>query len=109
MIVVLGGSRVLFESKHVIILRIKGKVLARENCLTHNMRLKRQDRRAHGSEEGAHPQVQTEASNRTLSRHVSHPRKRNQTRFQAFFFSTGAAGFAGGVLGSTVSVCGKYS
>jgi len=76
MIVVLGGSRVLFASKHVIILRIKGKVLARENCLTHNMRLKRQDRRAHGSEEGAHPQVQTEASNRTLSRHVSHPRKR---------------------------------
>jgi len=32
-----------------------------------------------------------------------------QSRFQDFFFSAGAAGFAIEALGSTVSVCGTYS
>jgi hypothetical protein len=39
------------------------------------MRLKHWDRCTHGSAEEAYPQVQTEASDRLLSRHVSHPRK----------------------------------
>jgi len=76
MIVASGGSCVLFASKHVIALRIKKKYLARAHHLSHSMRLKHWDRQAHGSAEEAHPQVQTEASDRTLSRHVSHPRKR---------------------------------
>jgi len=68
---------VLFASKHVIALRIKRKVLARAHRLSHSMRLKHRDRRPHESAEEAHPQVQTEASDRSLSRHcVSHPRKR---------------------------------
>ena len=40
------------------------------------MRLKHRDRRPHESAEEAHPQVQTEASDGSLSRRVSHPRKR---------------------------------
>ena len=32
-----------------------------------------------------------------------------QLRFQAFFFSAGAAGCASGAMGSTLSVCRKYS
>jgi len=71
-----GGSRVPFASKDVIALQIKRKALARAHCPSHSMRLKHRDRRAHGSAEEAHPQVQTEASDRSLSRHVSHPRKR---------------------------------
>jgi len=51
------------------------KVLARAHCPNHSIRLKHQDRCAYGSAEEAHPQVQTEASDRLLSRHVSHPRK----------------------------------
>jgi len=74
-IVASGGSRVFFASKHMIALRIKEKVLAQAQHLSHSMRLKHQDRRAHGSAEEAHPQVQTEASDRSLSRHVSHLRK----------------------------------
>jgi len=46
------------------------------NRPSYSMRLKHRDRRAHGSAEEAHPKVQTEASDRSLSRHVSHPRKR---------------------------------
>jgi len=40
------------------------------------MRFKHRDRRAHGCAEEAHPKVQTEASDKSLSRHVSHPRER---------------------------------
>jgi len=78
MIVASGGSRVLFARKHVIALRITRKVLARAHRPSHSMRLKHRDRRAHGSAEEAHPQVQTEASDRSLGRHVSYPRKRAQ-------------------------------
>jgi len=49
MIVASGGSHVLFSSKHVMVLRIKRKVLAQAYHLSHSMRLKHQDRRAHGS------------------------------------------------------------
>jgi len=75
MIVASGGSRVFFASKHMIALRIKRKVLVQAQHPSHNMRSKHQDRRAHGSAEEAHPEIQTEASDRLLSRHVSHPRK----------------------------------
>jgi len=75
MIVASGGSRVLFASKDVITLRIKRKVLAQAHCPSHSMRLKHRDRRAHGSAEEAHLQVQTEASDRSLSRHVSQSKK----------------------------------
>ena len=71
-----GGSRVIFASKDVIALRIKRKVLARAHCPSYSMRLKHWNRHVHGSAEEAHPQVQTEAGDRSLSRHVSHPRKR---------------------------------
>jgi len=80
MIVASGGSRVLFANKHVIALRIKRKVLTRAHGPSNSMRLKHRDRRAHGSAEEAHPQVQTEASDRSLSRHVSRPRKRAQVQ-----------------------------
>jgi len=69
---------VLFASKHVIALRIKRKVLAQAHCPSHSMRIKHQDRRAHGSAKEAHPKVQNEASDRSLSRHVSNSRKRGQ-------------------------------
>jgi len=109
MIVASGGSRVLFASNDVIALRIKRKVLARAHCPSHSMRLKHRNRRAHGSAEEAHPQVQTEASDRSLRRHVSHPRKRAPVMVPSLLLSAGAAGFAGGALGSTVSVCRKCS
>jgi len=80
MIVALGGSRVLLASKHVISLGIKRKVLAQAHCLSHSIRLKHPDRRAHGPAQEAHPKVQTEASDRSLSRHVSHPRNRAQVK-----------------------------
>jgi len=64
MIVASGGSRVLFAGKHVIVLRIKRKVLAQAHRPSQSMRLKHLDRRTHGSVEEAHPQVQTEASDR---------------------------------------------
>jgi len=69
------------------------------------MRLKYRDRRAHGSSEEAHPKVQTEATDRSLSRHVSHPlRKSARVKVpNLLLFST--AGFAGGAFGSTVAVC----
>jgi len=76
MIVASGGSRVLFASKHVIALRTTSKVLAGARHPSHSMRLKHRDRRAHGSAEEAHPKVQTETSDRSFSRHASHPRKR---------------------------------
>ena len=76
MIVASSGSSAFFASKHVIALWIKRKVLARAHHPSHSMRLKYGDRRAHGSAEEAHPQVQTKASDRSLSKHVSHPRKR---------------------------------
>jgi len=76
MILASGGSCVLFASKHVMALQIKRKVLARAHGPSHSMRLKHRDRRAHGSAEEAHPQVQTESSDRSLSRHFSHPRRR---------------------------------
>ena len=60
----------------MIALQIKRKLLARAHCPSHSMRLMHRNRRAHGSAEEAHPQVQTETSDRSLSRHVSHPRKR---------------------------------
>ena len=69
-----------FARKDVIALRIKGKILARALCPNHSMRLKLRDRHAHGSAEEAHPQVQIEASDRSLSRHVSHPRKRARVK-----------------------------
>jgi len=75
MIVASGGSRVLFASKHVIALRIKRKVLARAHHPSHSIRFQHRDRRAHGSAEEAHPKVQTEASDMSLTRHISHPRK----------------------------------
>jgi len=78
MIVAWGGSRVLFASKNVIVLRIKRKVFARAHCLSRSMRFKHRDRRACGSAKEAHLKVQTEASDRSLYRHhdASHPRKR---------------------------------
>jgi len=111
MIVASGDSRVLLASKHVIVLRIKSKVLARAHHLSHSMHLKQQDRRAHGSAEEAHPKVQTETSDRSLSRHVSHPRKMGPVKVSklVLLLSAGAAGFAGRALGLTVSVCGKYA
>jgi len=75
MIVASGGSCVLFASKHVIALRIKRKVLTRAHRTSHSMRLKHLDRRANRSAEEAHPQIYIEAGDRSLSRHVSHPRK----------------------------------
>ena len=59
------------------------------------MRLKHRDRHAHGSAEEAHVKVQTEASDRSLSTHISHQERGLQLRFQTFFFAAGAAGFAG--------------
>jgi len=76
MIVASSGSHVLFASKHVMALRIKRKVLARAHRQSHSMRFKHQDRRAHGSAKKTLPKVQTVASDRSLSRHVNHPRKR---------------------------------
>ena len=66
----------LFASKHVIALQIKRKILARAHHPSHRIRFKHHDRRTNESAEEAHPKVQTEASDRCLSRHVSHPRKR---------------------------------
>jgi len=94
MIMASGGSRVLFASKHVIALRIKTKILAGAHRPSHSMRFKHRDRRAHRSAKEAHPKVQTEASDRSLSIHVNHPRG-PQLKFHTFFFSAGAAGFAG--------------
>ena len=108
MIVASGGSRVLSASKHVIVLRIKSNVLGRLHRPSHSVHLDYQDRYAHGSAEEAHPKVQTEVSDRSFSRHVIIQEKGPQLRFQNFFFSTGAAGLAGGALRSTVLVCGKY-
>jgi len=76
MIVVSGGSRVLFACKHVIALPIKRKDLARAHRPSNSMRFKHQDMGAHGSAEEAHPKIQTDASDRSLSRHVSHPSKK---------------------------------
>ena len=76
MIVASDGSRVLFSNIDVITLRIKRTDLARALCPSHSMRLKHQNRCALGSAKEPHPQVQTEASDMSLSRHVSHPRKR---------------------------------
>jgi len=78
MIVASGGSRVLFASKHVIALWIKRKRFARAHRPSQSMRFKHCDRRAHTSADSrkVHPKVQTDASNRSLSSHVSHPRKR---------------------------------
>ena len=73
-----GGSRALFASKHLIAVWIKRKVFARAHRQCHSMHFKQWDRRAHRSAdlEEAHPKVQTEASNRSLGSHVTHPRKR---------------------------------
>jgi len=60
----------------VIALQVNRKFLAQAHRPSHSMCLKHRDRRAHGSAEEAHPQVQNEACDRSLSRHVSHPRKR---------------------------------
>ena len=77
MIVASGGSHVLFANKHVTTLQIEREVLARAHRLSHSMRFKHQDRRAHGSsQKKSHLKVQIKASYRSLSRHVSHPRKR---------------------------------
>ena len=73
------------------------------------MRFKHWDRRAHGSAEEAHPKVQTEVSDRSLSRHVSDPRKRKPVEVSTLLFSVGATGFASSVLGLTGPVCEKYS
>jgi len=80
MIVVSGGSSVLFENKHVISLRIKNKVLAQSHRPSHSMRLEHRCRHVHGSAEEDHPKVQTEASDKSLNRHVSHPRKREPSK-----------------------------
>ena len=81
---------------------LTNSVLARAHRPSHSMRFKHRDRRAHGLAEGTHPKVQTEASDRSLSRHVSHPRKRAQVKVPTLLlFTAGAAGFACGVLGST--------
>jgi len=97
MIVASGGSRVLFASKHVIALQIKSKVLARAHRLSHSIRMKHQDRSAHGSTEEAHPQVQTETSDGSLNslRHVSHTKKRAPVKVP----NLGAAEYTGGALG----------
>ena len=71
--------------------------------------LKHQNRRVHGSVEEDHPQVQTEASDTSLNRHVTNPRKRSPVKVPNLLLFSNAVGFAGGALGSTVSVCGKYS
>jgi len=76
MIMASGGSRVLVARKHVITFEIKKKILVLAHCPSHSMRFKHWERRAHGSAEEAYLQVQTEASDRSLSRHVRHPRKR---------------------------------
>jgi len=80
MIVASGGSRVLFASKHVIALRIKRKVLEQAHHPSHSMNQKHWNRHAHGSAEETHTQVQTEASDRSLNRHVNHPRKKDPVK-----------------------------
>jgi len=104
MIVASGGSRVLFASKHVITFRIKRKFLARAHCPNHSMRLKHRGRCAHGSAEEAHPQVQTEASDRSLSRHVSHPRKRAPVKVSSLFLFSRRCGICRRSVGVD-SVC----
>jgi len=73
------------------------------------MRFKHWDRRAHGSEKEANPKVQTEASDRSLADMSAMQEREDKLKFQTFFFSAGAAGFAGCAAGSAGAVCGKYS
>ena len=85
MIVASGGSRVPFAKQARDRLADQEKSSARAHCPSHSMRLKHRNRRAHGSAEEAPPQVQTEASDRSLSTHVSHPRKRAPFKVPSLF------------------------
>jgi len=69
----------------VIVLRIKRKVLARAHHPSHSMHLEHRDRRAHGSAGEAHPKVQTDASDRSMTRHGSHPRERAPVKVPNLF------------------------